>query len=1074
MFINEFENSNEYKIQQIVHTLKSVHGVELKLDESTDADLSAMCQSSEIIKNSIVSESQFNTYCNNPEYTKHILIIEAVRLYLTEIAPKRQKKTRVKENAVPSVPSTPSVPSNGSANTATPPGANAAISSSGVSGTTSSSANTAQPGMISVQKGTDKKTIPAAQLASLQSQGYTVVGDANAPVHEEDNERPGADGYPANLENLMQKYGVNGEVDEGMKEKIGGFLRRMGDKDRMGQSRADVVAKKANIAYAGGNSKNGDRYMSLINKGKPKVKAPIKAPRMAPEYSASGKIPPMPGKKGLTPIQLPTREFGRRGVAVAESISTSSFDAQASMARAELYRNTKYAMDMLKLIREEDDIQAWIASNLVKAAEYLDQIFHYLDYYTKFEPEHLPEGMEMPDDLDAPEELGETTGSIARENLTMIVEYSRKLFNMIQPGDKLEGWIAMKLTSASNAISNSKHYLEYAQFEKHAGDHIADMSSGEIIAAPLDEKAPMMKKRIKETLSVGQMLMRMMVNEDQDLAQAQALIAAKSLSDDLMTMAEKVSKMSVDDLMPLVDTLKDQFGPEAAEGYNSTVKQSLDALLQAVTTAKSTSDDAITQLQGGGIPGAAPMGGAQGGESPDQGQNDASPESAPTMPEVPSEPLGRARKEDELAEAWGTKMKTPEKKKGMWNGYTLAALKAKKKKLMDKEERSAKEQTLVKEIDFAIRAKQKNKWGNIKENDLPKVIPNGKLASKSTDYDKIRAAKPQGWNPDTSKSEHSELADLMKKYNVNGNTGDEPSEVTESKKLTERNKENSAKKKAAINPKKRPEKKNDFDIRNMKPPFKKKPSDTIKIKEATKKAKPDFLDVDKDGDKKESLKKAVAAKKRNDTKKKVAESAPPGKDAESFIKNNKASFAKRYGKKGEEVLYATAWKKFGKKSESVIATGKLLENNNTMLTKLEAAFNQHRAEYARTIKEGKHDDPLGIGYGLEGELLIKQMNDVKSTIATLKETLKREITKGAAAMRLAEHTTDKVSTLSAAKRVAPWGVAWKSQTGRNNAKFFESRADRDYWLKLKDLTEAKLINPDHFDNAISKISSKKV
>ena len=49
MFINEFENSNEYKLQQIVHTLKSIHGVELKLDEKSDSDLAAMRQSSEII-----------------------------------------------------------------------------------------------------------------------------------------------------------------------------------------------------------------------------------------------------------------------------------------------------------------------------------------------------------------------------------------------------------------------------------------------------------------------------------------------------------------------------------------------------------------------------------------------------------------------------------------------------------------------------------------------------------------------------------------------------------------------------------------------------------------------------------------------------------------------------------------------------------------------------------------------------------------------------------------------------------------------------------------------------------------
>ena len=116
MFINDFENSNEYKLHQILHTLKSVHGVELKCEGRSADDLNQLLQSSEIIKNSIVSESRFNTYNTNPEYTKHTLIMEAIRLFLTEIAPKRQKKTKVKENAVLSIPPTPAQPAGNSTN----------------------------------------------------------------------------------------------------------------------------------------------------------------------------------------------------------------------------------------------------------------------------------------------------------------------------------------------------------------------------------------------------------------------------------------------------------------------------------------------------------------------------------------------------------------------------------------------------------------------------------------------------------------------------------------------------------------------------------------------------------------------------------------------------------------------------------------------------------------------------------------------------------------------------------------------------------------------------------------------
>lgn len=81
-------------------------------------------------------------------------------------------------------------------------------------------------------------------------------------------------------------------------------------------------------------------------------------------------------------------------------------------------------------------------------------------------------------------------------------------------------------------------------------------------------------------------------------------------------------------------------------------------------------------------------------------------------------------------------------------------------------------------------------------------------------------------------------------------------------------------------------------------------------------AKPDFLDVDKDGDKEEPMKKALKDKEEgNDDKEKVDEAAAPGQ--EDWIKSNKERFVKQYGKKkGLEVLYTTAWKRSKQKDES--------------------------------------------------------------------------------------------------------------------------------------------------------------
>jgi hypothetical protein len=82
-------------------------------------------------------------------------------------------------------------------------------------------------------------------------------------------------------------------------------------------------------------------------------------------------------------------------------------------------------------------------------------------------------------------------------------------------------------------------------------------------------------------------------------------------------------------------------------------------------------------------------------------------------------------------------------------------------------------------------------------------------------------------------------------------------------------------------------------------------------------AKPDFLDMDKDGDKKEPMKDAVDDE---DDEEKVDESAVPGQEA--WIKSNKSKFVEHYGReKGLEVLYATAIKRNKSIAESLALEG---------------------------------------------------------------------------------------------------------------------------------------------------------
>jgi hypothetical protein len=106
---------------------------------------------------------------------------------------------------------------------------------------------------------------------------------------------------------------------------------------------------------------------------------------------------------------------------------------------------------------------------------------------------------------------------------------------------------------------------------------------------------------------------------------------------------------------------------------------------------------------------------------------------------------GRKKKEKPLNEKWGTEMHTAEKDVDKWKGWTIERLKARKEKLMKKEERTAAEQKEVKQLNFAIRAKQKDgKWGKIKEAQQQDVTEDSKTNKHKES--KMRDAQMESWD----------------------------------------------------------------------------------------------------------------------------------------------------------------------------------------------------------------------------------------------------------------------------------------------------------------------------------------
>lgn len=100
--------------------------------------------------------------------------------------------------------------------------------------------------------------------------------------------------------------------------------------------------------------------------------------------------------------------------------------------------------------------------------------------------------------------------------------------------------------------------------------------------------------------------MKAKVKESAELEQAEVMLAAQELVDELQKMVENLAEMQVQKLMPIVDAMKEQVGFEQAEAYNANVDAALGSLLDASKATKDAVENA-TMAARGEVPAAAPM-----------------------------------------------------------------------------------------------------------------------------------------------------------------------------------------------------------------------------------------------------------------------------------------------------------------------------------------------------------------------------------------------------------------------------------------------------------------------------------
>jgi HD-GYP domain-containing protein (c-di-GMP phosphodiesterase class II) len=166
-----------------------------------------------------------------------------------------------------------------------------------------------------------------------------------------------------------------------------------------------------------------------------------------------------------------------------------------------------------------------------------------------------------------------------------------------------------KIRDFSNAEAKLKKVHESIQDRRSdpgsesTPEYASDVLQASLYEEVLREVSPTMrktkkKKEVKEsTVTKSKKLAILM---EQDLDQAEVVLAAKAMIDKLQGMAEDLAEMSVEELMPIVDAMKASFGIDMANQFSANAESILAPALDVVKQARDGMDNAVLGLTGEG------------------------------------------------------------------------------------------------------------------------------------------------------------------------------------------------------------------------------------------------------------------------------------------------------------------------------------------------------------------------------------------------------------------------------------------------------------------------------------------
>ena len=87
-----------------------------------------------------------------------------------------------------------------------------------------------------------------------------------------------------------------------------------------------------------------------------------------------------------------------------------------------------------------------------------------------------------------------------------------------------------------------------------------------------------------------------------EVDQAESLIAAKSFSQELQDMVEKLGRLVNEDLPAVADQMRDSHGSDVATGFEDTVSSTLNSIMDSLRNSKQELDNSVSAIADGGMP----------------------------------------------------------------------------------------------------------------------------------------------------------------------------------------------------------------------------------------------------------------------------------------------------------------------------------------------------------------------------------------------------------------------------------------------------------------------------------------